>query len=108
MSDIKGLKKNITESISKMKRLSAKFPSENGSHAITNLHTKEMFEDYASKLLQYGNITDEVEWNELTANEFVTSIQTTIGNIYLTILCQDINQYKRYLMKIMSSCFLTF
>ena len=80
MSDIKYLKKNITESISKMKKQSAMFP--------LNLHTKEMFEDYASKMLQYGNITDEVEWNELTANEFVTSIQTTIGNTYFTISFQ--------------------
>ena len=40
-----------------------------------------IFEEYANKLLEYENITEEVEWNELTASEFVTSIQTTIGNI---------------------------
>ena len=40
-----------------------------------------IFEEYANKLLEYENITDEVEWNELTASEFVTSIQTTIGNL---------------------------
>ena len=42
-----------------------------------------IFEEYANKLLEYENITEEVEWNELTASEFVTSIQTTIGNIVL-------------------------
>ena len=41
-----------------------------------------IFEEYANKLLEYENITEEVEWNELTASEFVTSIQTTIGNIF--------------------------
>ena len=40
-----------------------------------------IFEEYANKLLEYENITEEVEWNELTASEFVTSIQTTIGNL---------------------------
>ena len=40
-----------------------------------------IFDEYANKLLEYENITEEVEWNELTASEFVTSIQTTIGNI---------------------------
>ena len=96
MSDIKQLKKNITQSISKMKRLSEKFPSENGSHVVTNLHTKEMFDDYASKMLEYGNITDEVEWNELTANEFVTSIQTTIGNTYFTFHSRGVAFQKIY------------
>ena len=43
------------------------------------INTKIIFEDYAKKLFENANITDEIEWNELTASEFVTSIQTTIG-----------------------------
>ena len=43
------------------------------------MDTKIIFEDYAKKLFENANITDEIEWNELTASEFVTSIQTTIG-----------------------------
>ena len=50
--------------------------NENNGDAINAI-----FEEYANKLLEYENITEEVEWNELTASEFVTSIQTTIGNI---------------------------
>ena len=46
-----------------------------------NLEMKAKFDVYGRKMSKYGNITDEVEWNLLTANEFVTSIQTTIGNI---------------------------
>ena len=38
------------------------------------------FDEYRQKISHYANTTDEVEWNELTANEFVISIQTTIGN----------------------------
>ena len=44
-------------------------------------NTKHIFEEYAQKLFENANITDEIEWNELTSSEFVTSIQTTIGNI---------------------------
>ena len=46
----------------------------------TKLDTKSIFEEYTRKLFEHANITDEIEWNELTSSEFVTSIQTTIGN----------------------------
>ena len=46
-----------------------------------NLGMKEMFDEYADKMLEYVDIADEIDWNELTASEFVTSIQTTIGNL---------------------------
>ena len=48
-------------------------------NAEPKINTKIIFEDYAKKLFENANITDEIEWNELTASEFVTSIQTTIG-----------------------------
>ena len=75
--DIKELRKNLMSSLS-MVNTSAGISqnNENNGDGINAI-----FEEYANKLLEYENITEEVEWNELTASEFVTSIQTTIGNM---------------------------
>ena len=50
---------------------------------VTTTSTKTTFATYAEKMKQYAiNETDEIiEWNPLTANEFVISIQTTIGKL---------------------------
>ena len=73
--DIKELRKNLMSSLS-MVNTSSGISQNNTGDGINAI-----FEEYANKLLEYENITEEVEWNELTASEFVTSIQTTIGNI---------------------------
>ena len=55
-------------------------PPEDGESS-KNLGMKVMFDEYANKMLEYVDIADEIDWNELTASEFVTSIQTTIGKL---------------------------
>ena len=64
-----------------MSSLSMVNTSSGTSQNTTGDGINAIFKEYANKLLEYENITEEVEWNELTASEFVTSIQTTIGNI---------------------------
>ena len=75
--DIKELKKNLMSSLSMVNTSAGTSQNINNNGDGINA----IFEEYANKLLEYENITEEVEWNELTASEFVTSIQTTIGNI---------------------------
>ena len=75
--DIKQLGSNITDLMSIIK-----ISSLNNTSRVKkgNSFIKTVFDEYGNKMSQHGNTTDEIEWNELTANEFVTSIQTTIGN----------------------------
>ena len=77
--DIKELRKNLMSSLSMVNTSYTAGTSQNNTNSGDGINA--IFEEYANKLLEYENITEEVEWNELTASEFVTSIQTTIGNI---------------------------
>ena len=77
---IKQLEKNLTDSLDKIAKR-ASMPDIADGDEVIKFHTKDIFEEYAQKLFENANITDEIEWNELTSSEFVTSIQTTIGNI---------------------------
>ena len=79
MADITRLKKNLTDSLSHLKSTKM-IPPEEGE-TRKNLGMKVMFDEYANKMLEYVDIADEIDWNELTASEFVTSIQTTIGKL---------------------------
>ena len=73
--DIQKLRHNLTDAMSlKLRKLSS-------TNGIDFLEVKPLFDEYERKVSEYGNITEEVEWNELTASEYVASIQTTIGNI---------------------------
>ena len=94
MAEIKELKENITDTLTRLKWQYTTSSSESKINVTSKLQTKKMFDDYAHKMLQYQNITDEVEWNELTANEFVTSIQTTIGNTLFIIIRQRVRIIK--------------
>ena len=77
---IKQLEKNLTDSLDKIAKRASMPDITDGGEEI-KFNTKHIFEEYAQKLFENANITDEIEWNELTSSEFVTSIQTTIGNI---------------------------
>ena len=77
---IKQLEKNLTDSLDKIAKRASMPDIADGGDEI-KFNTKDIFEEYAQKLFENANITDEIEWNELTSSEFVTSIQTTIGNI---------------------------
>ena len=52
---------------------------------VNTTSTKTRFATYAEKMKQYAiNETDEIiEWNLLTAKEFVSSIQATTGKLNL-------------------------
>ena len=90
---IKQLRKNLTDSLDRIAAQSR--TSGNVAPDVEpKMDTKIIFEDYAKKLFENANITDEIEWNELTASEFVTSIQTTIG-IYEYMLPINSHSNKR-------------
>ena len=76
---IKQLERNLTDSLDRITR-KPNLPDMVDGDIETKLDTKSIFEEYTRKLFEHANITDEIEWNELTSSEFVTSIQTTIGN----------------------------
>ena len=73
---IKQLEKNLTDSLD---RITTRTNLPGIGDVEEKLNTKGIFEEYTRKLFEHANITDEIEWNELTSSEFVTSIQTTIG-----------------------------
>ena len=73
------MKKNLTDSLDWILAKN-NIPGNLTYNVEPKLNTKSIFEEYAKKLFEEVNITDEIEWNELTASEFVTSIQTTIGS----------------------------
>ena len=75
--EAKQLRSNVTDQM-----LSIKISNLNNTFSFNknNSFINKTFDEYGKKMSQYVNTTDEVEWNELTANEFVISIQTTIGN----------------------------
>ena len=75
--DIIEVNKTLFNSLSLVNNYSSKVMSQNKN--ANWLEIIAMFEEYADKLNQYENIPEPVEWTALTANEFVTSIQTTIG-----------------------------
>ena len=79
---IEQLRKNLTNSLDRIAAQSS-ITGNMDPNAQPKTETKIIFEDYAKKLFENANITDEIEWNELTASEFVTSIQTTIGIFFL-------------------------
>ena len=81
---IKQLRNNLTDSLDRIAAQSS-ISGNVAPNVEPKMDTKIIFEDYAKKLFENANITDEIEWNELTASEFVTSIQTTIG-IYTNML----------------------
>ena len=86
---IEQLRKNLTDSLDRIAAQSS-ITGNMAPNAEPKTNTKIIFEDYAQKLFENANITEEIEWNELTASEFVTSIQTTIG-IYSDTLVIDCN-----------------
>ena len=77
LSEAKELKRNITD---QMLSINVSIVNNTFGFKKSNSFINKAFDEYTQKMSHYVNTTDEVEWNELTANEFVTSIQTTIGN----------------------------
>ena len=77
LSEAKELRSNITDQM-----LSINMSNLNNTSGFekSNSFINKAFDEYGEKMSHYVNTTDEVEWNELTSNEFVISIQTTIGN----------------------------
>ena len=94
--DIKRLSSNITGLMSSF-RMSSNFNNTLGVEKdISSM--KMTFDKYGKKMSQYGNTADEIEWNEVTANEFVTSIRTTIGNMAILENIQDYFAQCKYLV----------
>ena len=78
MEDIDHLKNKLS---GQMSRLISRSNASNLIDYAVN-HTQQvnsLFDEYAEKMSTFGNSSDEVEWNILTANEFVSSIQQTTG-----------------------------